>query len=141
MHRETGSGPIFTSCRSISQKRRLTLTCSTARWPITTAAQRRSMQRTVKAGLGRMRPEQWMTAGQPTVRWSAALTRRDPTTTTDRKSVVSGKSVSVRVDLGGRRIIKKKKKMNALKRNNNIRAKHKTYKKEDTIRPSKMKQE
>src|SRR3546814_17958094 len=33
----------------------------------------------------------------------------------DRKSVVSGKSVSVRVDLGGRRIIKKKKK----KKNNN----------------------
>src|SRR3546814_12628373 len=28
----------------------------------------------------------------------------------DRKSVVSGKSVSVRVDLGGRRVIKKKKK-------------------------------
>src|SRR3546814_18663893 len=28
--------------------------------------------------------------------------------TADRKSVVSGKSVSVRVDLGGRRIIKKK---------------------------------
>src|SRR3546814_20795452 len=28
----------------------------------------------------------------------------------DRKSVVTGKSVSVRVDLGGRRIIKKKKK-------------------------------
>src|SRR3546814_18408825 len=27
----------------------------------------------------------------------------------DRKSVVSGKSVSVRVDLGGRRIVKKKK--------------------------------
>src|SRR3546814_15614864 len=33
----------------------------------------------------------------------------------DRKSVVWGKSVSVRVDLGGRRIIKKKKK----KKNNN----------------------
>src|SRR3546814_18847136 len=32
-------------------------------------------------------------------RWSGTL---------DRKSVVSGKSVSVRVDLGGRRIIKKK---------------------------------
>src|SRR3546814_19442194 len=32
--------------------------------------------------------------------------------TEDRKSVVSGKSVSVRVDLGGRRIIKKKKKYN-----------------------------
>src|SRR3546814_8196675 len=31
-------------------------------------------------------------------------------TRVDRKSVVSGKSVSVRVDLGGRRIIKKKKK-------------------------------
>src|SRR3546814_19633294 len=30
--------------------------------------------------------------------------------TPDRKSAVSGKSVSVRVDLGGRRIIKKKKK-------------------------------
>src|SRR3546814_15669535 len=30
--------------------------------------------------------------------------------TSDRKSVVKGKSVSVRVDLGGRRIIKKKKK-------------------------------
>src|SRR3546814_21184371 len=37
----------------------------------------------------------------------------------DRKSVVSGKSVSVRVDLGGRRIIKKKKhidKMNIIVR-------------------------
>src|SRR3546814_14355400 len=33
-----------------------------------------------------------------------ALQRRQ-----DRKSVVSGKSVSVRVDLGGRRLIKKKK--------------------------------
>src|SRR3546814_13795235 len=31
------------------------------------------------------------------------------TTSSDRKSVVSGKSVSVRVDLGGRRIYKKKK--------------------------------
>src|SRR3546814_18658743 len=30
----------------------------------------------------------------------------------DRKSVVQGKSVSVRVDLGGRRIIKKKKHLN-----------------------------
>src|SRR3546814_19202433 len=33
-------------------------------------------------------------------------------TTTDRKSVVSGKSVSVRVGLGGSRIIKKKKQTN-----------------------------
>src|SRR3546814_12695699 len=33
-----------------------------------------------------------------------------PAEQTDRKSVVKGKSVSVRVNLGGRRIIKKKKK-------------------------------
>src|SRR3546814_19864033 len=33
----------------------------------------------------------------------------------DRKSVVSGKSVSVRVDLGGRRIIKKKKRKGSMK--------------------------
>src|SRR3546814_14489850 len=32
----------------------------------------------------------------------------------DRKSVVSGKSVSVRVDLGGRRIIKKKNKQHKI---------------------------
>src|SRR3546814_18750224 len=37
-------------------------------------------------------------------RWSAGFV--------DRKSVVEGKSVSVRVDIGGRRIIKKKKKKN-----------------------------
>src|SRR3546814_13958712 len=35
--------------------------------------------------------------------------RRDRLDRGDRKSVVYGKSVSVRVDLGGRRIIKKKK--------------------------------
>src|SRR3546814_17554793 len=35
----------------------------------------------------------------------------------DRKSVVSGKSVSVRVDLGGRRLIKKKKKRDDILRN------------------------
>src|SRR3546814_16213953 len=39
-------------------------------------------------------------------RGSRARARRD------RKSVVEGKSVSVRVDLGGRRIIKKKKNIN-----------------------------
>src|SRR3546814_11659877 len=37
-----------------------------------------------------------------------APARRDCPPVRDRKSVVSGKSVSVRVDLGGRRIIKKK---------------------------------
>src|SRR3546814_15158824 len=35
----------------------------------------------------------------------------------DRKSVVSGKSVSVRVDLGGRRIIKKKNKSKSARTN------------------------
>src|SRR3546814_14493701 len=34
----------------------------------------------------------------------------------DRKSVVKGKSVSVRVDLGGRRIIKKKQRVNKTER-------------------------
>src|SRR3546814_16376195 len=34
---------------------------------------------------------------------------RRPDTLQDRKSVVSGKSVSVRVDLGGRRLMNKKK--------------------------------
>src|SRR3546814_20602069 len=37
-------------------------------------------------------------------------TARRPGPRPDRKSVVQGKSVSVRVDLGGRRILKKKKK-------------------------------
>src|SRR3546814_14762826 len=41
---------------------------------------------------------------------SEGLLSRDLLVRLDRKSVVSGKSVSVRVDLGGRRIIKKKKK-------------------------------
>src|SRR3546814_14278306 len=43
----------------------------------------------------------------------------------DRKSVVKGKSVSVRVDLGGRRIIKKKK-QNAQKKTHNYRYNHHT---------------
>src|SRR3546814_18631099 len=37
--------------------------------------------------------------------------RRGGPATAERKSVVSGKSVSVRVDLGGRRIIKKKNRL------------------------------
>src|SRR3546814_19798167 len=45
----------------------------------------------------------------------------------DRKSVVEGKSVSVRVDLGGRRIMKKKKQTN----NNKDKSKTKTYKKQN----------
>src|SRR3546814_17713629 len=47
----------------------------------------------------------------------ALLTTESGQPVTDRKSVVSGKSVSVRVDLGGRRIIKKKKKKKYTDRN------------------------
>src|SRR3546814_13232306 len=43
---------------------------------------------------------------------SSLFIRETLATKEDRKSVVSGKSVSVRVDLGGRLIIKKKKKKN-----------------------------
>src|SRR3546814_12805028 len=43
-------------------------------------------------------------------RYSRRSCRDSKTIPLDRKSVVSGKSVSVRVDLGGRRILKKKKK-------------------------------
>src|SRR3546814_12173965 len=42
---------------------------------------------------------------------SCRLRRALTTCSIDRKSVVTGKSVSVRVDLGGRRIIKKKNKI------------------------------
>src|SRR3546814_13234733 len=40
---------------------------------------------------------------------NAAFSSAKTVAQSDRKSVVSGKSVSVRLDLGGRRIIKKKK--------------------------------
>src|SRR3546814_13492433 len=43
----------------------------------------------------------------------------------DRKSVVSGKSVSVRVDLGGRRIIKKKKRNTSTKKTKSTKYIHK----------------
>src|SRR3546814_14455659 len=43
-------------------------------------------------------------------------TGRTSRTVVDRKSVVSGKGVSVRVDLGGGRIIKKKKKKTSYKK-------------------------
>src|SRR3546814_11818888 len=50
----------------------------------------------------------------------------------DRKSVVSGKSVSVRVDLGGRRIIKQKKQ---IEHNHNLkdRTNRTEYMKEDSV--------
>src|SRR3546814_12412126 len=49
--------------------------------------------------------------GLPAVRDRSRLVRPVPTTA-DRQSVVEGKSVSVRVDLGGRRIITKKNTVN-----------------------------
>src|SRR3546814_18386216 len=49
---------------------------------------------------------------------SLSRRRPEPGPDRDRKSVVEGKSVSVRVDLGGSRLIKKKKKNNTTKENN-----------------------
>src|SRR3546814_17234521 len=46
----------------------------------------------------------------------ASRRRYDQASASDRKSVVWGKSVSVRVDLGGRRIIKKKKQIKRQKK-------------------------
>src|SRR3546814_18719985 len=64
-------------------------------WPQRARAHRaRSLQRRTPARLCRKRLESHL--------WRAALL--------DRKSVVSGKSVSVRVDVGGGGIVKKKKK-------------------------------
>src|SRR3546814_16414201 len=48
--------------------------------------------------------------GNPVQSWSWDLLKLEALHNKDRKSDVKGKSVSVRVDLGGRRIIKKKKK-------------------------------
>src|SRR3546814_11837412 len=48
-------------------------------------------------------------AWHPAMERSKRLAEEVAMRLTDRKSVVQGKSVSVRVDLGGRRIIKKKK--------------------------------
>src|SRR3546814_18279281 len=57
------------------------------------------------ASLGRRGLVSSATPATDARRVAVSLTRKG-----DRKSVVEGKSVSVRVDLGGRRIIKKKKK-------------------------------
>src|SRR3546814_17360947 len=46
----------------------------------------------------------------------------------DRQSVVSGKSVSVRVDLGGRRIIKKKQRHNMTQHRTMIKIRQRSYK-------------
>src|SRR3546814_13446070 len=50
---------------------------------------------------------EWSARGNTAGEWSDAV-KRSLVTLKDRKSVVWGTSVSVRVDLGGRRIIKKK---------------------------------
>src|SRR3546814_12945102 len=52
------------------------------------------------------------TSGTTGIPKGVTLTNRNLLAGKDRKSVVWGKSVSVRVDLGGRRIIKKKKTLN-----------------------------
>src|SRR3546814_19063692 len=52
--------------------------------------------------------------GLPVIMQSSAPPCRSSARNSDRKSVVQGKSVSVRVDLGGRRIIKKKTKVRQL---------------------------
>src|SRR3546814_19076732 len=67
---------------------------------------------TWRAGLiGTLLPMALATSAQTPLRWNvqpAPSTAATPQPLpTDRKSVVSGKSVSARVDLGGRRIIKK----------------------------------
>src|SRR3546814_17259648 len=49
-------------------------------------------------------------AHQNTVCWCVAIHTRAARSFQDRKSVVSGKSVSVRVDIGGRRILTKNNK-------------------------------
>src|SRR3546814_12369763 len=49
-------------------------------------------------------------AGMTAVGWLARACSGQPGFGADRKGVVEGKSVSVRVDLGGRRFIKKKNK-------------------------------
>src|SRR3546814_14616528 len=48
--------------------------------------------------------------GQPVLVGTVSIEKSESVAALDRKSVVEGKSVSVRVDLGSRRIIKKKKK-------------------------------
>src|SRR3546814_21126910 len=58
-----------------------------------------------------------------------------PSVPRDRKSVVWGKSVSVRVDLGGRRIIKKKNKCSSIKTINN---QHKQQRQHTALKPQRL---
>src|SRR3546814_19482063 len=58
---------------------------------------------------GRADAPKWAMAGRSADKLAEVRDLVGAPAGTDRKSVVEGKSVSVRVDLGGRRIIKKKK--------------------------------
>src|SRR3546814_13568578 len=62
---------------------------------------------------------QWRCGARVAVPNAASFRRqRNALQPSDRKSVVQGKSVSVRVDLGGRRIIKKKKQTSGTNKQN-----------------------
>src|SRR3546814_15289385 len=58
--------------------------------------------------------------------WIAAAMKRSRSAG-DRKSDVSGKSVSVRVDLGGRRIIRKKNRLSCTPITSSVRLTHQHY--------------
>src|SRR3546814_14819509 len=74
------------------------------------------LDRQLRLGLGRLPPSGPFRGRQPDQLHLSgrgpAGARRHGRGLQDRKSVVQGKGVSVRVDLGGRRIIKKKKNKN-----------------------------
>jgi len=78
----TASAPTSISCRSTAPRCRSTPTCSTARWPMSIAAPRRSMRRTAADAPGRMKPARCPRAGRRTARWCARPTRCTRTTTT-----------------------------------------------------------
>src|SRR3546814_12652093 len=69
------------------------------------ASKEQQLNATVSVQSRLQTPEQFGNIRLRTTEGGAVVRLRE-----DRKSVVSGKSVSVRVDLGGRRLIKKKKK-------------------------------
>src|SRR3546814_13235090 len=86
---------------------------ATANWPVRASAAR---FRTGRASAGppprpaapALRPQpRWSQRRRPGLRRAWPLSRQDPSLQ-DRKGVLSGKRGSVRLDLGGRRFIKKK---------------------------------
>src|SRR3546814_16205226 len=80
------------------------------RWPFTSSQRGRSCGSGTSSGVTSQGPTgPKVSALLPFTHWPVPSSWK-PRSETDRKSVVEGTSVSVRVDLGGRRIIKKKKK-------------------------------